>query len=183
MMAMYTSLFTTTEDVAGPITGLMHNNTVLLDEGEPDTGSLRNIPSLVYQALRWAYLVEVAPAIGRFLTSFIKSIRIDTAEILLGDLTRISPPVWAQAVHKALRTRPALIEIFEHHILRDLLRLHPTDTIGFARTLPYKVILEGRLRLLSTTEVRLCLLVMKIMEEAGTVSYLGMLDPNCSMPS
>ena len=120
--------------------------------------------------------VELSAVAGRLLASFLGSFQHDTAS---GSCHRTAPTIapasiWSQSIRKALKEYPPIIEILEHHVLPDLLRLDKVDTVYFAQSLPLKDIMEGALSYLSEAEIRLCLAVVREMERAGATSSLGM---------
>ena len=120
--------------------------------------------------------VELSAIAGRLLATFLGSFHMDNAS---GSCHRIVPAklpasIWCQSIRKALKEYPPIMEILEHHVLPDLLRLDKVDTLSFARSLPLKNMVEGAFLCLSETDIRLCLAVVREMEKDGAISSLSM---------
>lgn len=123
--------------------------------------------------LEWMQYPDCAPAVGRFLPVFFKSLKESQSD----DATHTSKdgviPLWISPVKQTLERHQVLLEVFEIHILPGLLRLGPADVNAFLKTLPFESIQRGDIGSGSISDIQLCLLVAKTSEEANLREAFG----------
>ena len=125
----------------------------------------QSVQSFAVSVLEWMQYPDCAPAVGRLLHVFFESFEESQSNGIIQLSKAGAIPLWISPIKQTLERYQELWEIFEIHILPSLLRLGPTDTEAFIRTLPFESIRNGNLCLSSVPELRLCLLVVKIANE------------------
>lgn len=138
--------------------------------------------------LEWVQYPDCAPAVGRFLPTFFKS--LEAIERELATTPRSTPqPLWISPVKQNLKRRPGLLEAYENHILPELLRLGAAHTTAFLSILPLEDLQRGNVGSHEVADIQMCLLVASISSgfNSGTVAleYAGgntaarILDEGC----
>ena len=130
-----------------------------------DNRASSDLDTFVLDVLEWVQYPDCAGAVGRFLATFFKSLR--------GRRGQSCPPssvdeipFWIYPVKEALKRRPSLLEVYEHHVLPDLLRLGDHDAASFLKTLHYKDIERGNSGSASLEDIHLSLLLAKISSDS-----------------
>lgn len=133
----------------------------------------QSVQKFALSVLEWIQYPDCAPAAGRFLHVFFKSHQ----ESPYGDAVHASdegiPPLWIIPVRQFLERYQGHSEVFEIHILPDLLRLGSTDVKAFLKTLPFESIQRGETGSSNILDIQLCLLVAKTAEESTLKDYFG----------
>ena len=155
---------------------VVDGNVAAFDNTTPCVGFCDTTRVFVDRIFLLARRVELSAIAGRLLASFLGSFQHDVAS---GSCHKTVPAIapakiWSQSIRRALKEYPPIMEILEHHVLPDLLRLDQVDTVYFAQSLPLKNIMEGALSYLSEAEIRLCLAVVRELERAGATSSFSM---------
>ena len=133
------------------------------------------IQRLVLVTLQRVGYPDVAPAIGRFLASFFRSLQNQTVTDA-SEFECISPMLfWIDPLKEAMMHNLALLEVFELHVLPDLLRLSSSDVTSFLKTLPLRDLEQGKVGTVSLVDIHLCMLTMKISEEQRIPIIFGTL--------
>ena len=142
----------------------------------PDTqleGINQSVQKFALDVLEWMQYPDCAPAVGRFLPVYFKSIEGSQSDTAVPTSNDNVVPLWIAPVKQALVQHQGLLEVFEIHILPGLLRLGPTDVKAFLQLLPLEGIQHGNIGSSSISDIQLCLLVAKTAEHSSLRSYFG----------
>ena len=123
---------------------------------------IKSAENFTLSILRWVQYPDCAPAAGRFLSTFFKSLiayQDDTAKSALEDREL---PIWITPIEDALERQPELLEVLETHVLPGLLQLNPRDTRAFLNTLPLDKISRGDVGLIRVSDLQLCIMVARM---------------------
>ena len=145
--------------------GLSQVKSMKLDSQSHDTQQDRFIESVhrfTLSILEWMQYPDCAPAVGHFLPVFFKSIEESRIDRIMQTSKNGITPHWVSPIEQTLERHQELLEVFEIHILPNLLRLGPSDAEAFVRTLPFESIQRGDIGSSSNAEIQLCLLVARI---------------------
>lgn len=133
----------------------------------------QSVQKFAVSVLKWIQYPDCAPAVGRFLPVFFKSLedsqRSDALQARVDGLV----PLWIFPVKQALERNQELSDVFEIHVLPGLLRLGSADVNAFLKTLPFENIQRGNIGSISIPDIQLCLLVAKIAEDSGPSTFFG----------
>ena len=116
-----------------------------------------SIEMFTLYVLGWVQYPDCAPAVGRLLSTFFRSLADDHTATTIS--LHQGLPLWVSPVQQALEKNPGLLELFENYILPCLVRLNTTDTTAFLSMLPFDDIQNGKLRACKDTELQLYLSV------------------------
>ncbi|MCJ1386583.1 hypothetical protein MMC17_009709 [Xylographa soralifera] len=126
---------------------------------------------------RWMRYADTGPAAGRLILALIGG--INDATNLVDSLASLNfsslAATWIKPVLDAVHRRPELIENLEQHLLPELLRMNLSHTEELLRTLPIEELCRGNIGRLTEEDLRLCLVVIRVVEELGTTSLLDTL--------
>lgn len=129
----------------------------------------QSLQRFAFSVLEWMQYPDCAPAVGRFLLVYFKSL----GEIHSDDAFHTSKdgamPMWIFPVKQALERHQELLEVFEIHVLPGLLRLGPNDVKAFLQILPFESIQRGYVGVSSTSDIQLCILVAKTAAEGSSL--------------
>ena len=131
-------------------------------DGTSELTFFDRVESFTSEILEWVQYPDCAPVSGRLLAAFFKSLqKLDIPDADHGVLDKTSPS-WILPVKQALERQPDLLEVYENHILPDLLRLSPLERAAFLDILPFPDIQKGKVGKNAVSDVQLCLLVARI---------------------
>lgn len=132
-----------------------------------------SVQEFAISVLEWMRYPDCAPAVGRFLPVFFKSLqkkqRDGAVYISKDDVI----PLWISPLKQTLERHQGLLEVFEIHLLPGLLLLGPADIKAFLKTLPFDSIQRGDMGSSSVSDNQLCLLVAKTAEDSSLRKYFG----------
>lgn len=139
------------------------------------SGSIgKTIQEFAENVLRWVQQCDIAPSAGRLLaSSFMSLYEVDNSILQEHNLMSIWR-FWAIPICEIMHRFPELAEDIELHVLPNLLRLDVRDAVCFLRTLPIGALMTGNVGALPEGQIRLCLLVLKTLEEVGDIHSDGM---------
>lgn len=127
------------------------------------------IRKFVTNVLGWVRYPDVAPIGGRLVVTFFKSLQTLRFEFSL--------PLWVKPVIELLELEPSLFEIFECHVLPQLLRLNVgRDHQPFLDTNLLQDLRNGNSAKHSDVEIQLCLLALRVGMEMDTSKKSGMIQ-------
>lgn len=156
--------------------GFFRMKSVEKDSQNPDNQQEQvnqSVQSFAFSVLEWTQYPNCAPAVGRFLPMFFKSLEESRSDNGCHTSKDSMVPLWIAPVKQSLERRKELLEIFEIHILPGLLRLGPTDVEAFLKTLPLENIQCGSVGSSSIFDIHFCLSVAKIAEDSSIRKHLG----------
>ena len=116
------------------------------------------VNSFTLNILEWVQYPDCAPAAGRLLATFFGLLN----ELKGHGFDNAALPLWIAPVKQSLGRQQILLEVYENHILPDLLRLSVADREAFLRTLPFDDIQDGNTGKYTVIDIQLCLLVARI---------------------
>ena len=151
---------------------------------QPQSGSVMqdSSPSLysivsdfVSQLMGWMQFADTGPSAGRLILALLRC--IDDATHLEDPLASSNfsswAPMWVEPLLEAVHQRPELIENLEQHLLPELLRINLFHTEQLLHSLPIEELCRGNIGYLTEEDLRLCLVVIRVVEELGETSFLG----------
>ena len=118
--------------------------------------------------LRWVHHPNVAPSIGRFISTFFLSLQKDLAECEPEECMSPELPLWFRPIQRTLEEQPELLHGLEKHVLPSLLRLNSADTQTFLATLPLEDLQGGIIGVHTIGDIQLCLLTVRIFVELNS---------------
>lgn len=124
-----------------------------------------SVQKFASSVLEWVQYPDCAPAVGRFMPTFFKSLELKKSDDAVSTSKYGVPPLWISPVKQALERHEELLDVFEIHILPGLFRLGPADVEAFLKTLPLQRIQRGNIGSSSVSDIQLCLLVAKTAED------------------
>lgn len=133
-----------------------------LVEGKTESTSIQRdeaVENFALSVLGWVQFPDCAPAAGRFLSIFFRSLNADSSDQAVSDET---VPLWIYPVKQTINRHPELLEEFERHVLPGLLILSPTDTRAFLKTLPLRDITLGNVGADAAANIQLFFLIAKV---------------------
>ena len=133
----------------------------------------QSVQQFALDVLGWMQYPDCSPAVGRFLRVFFESHEENQSEDAIQTSKEGVIPLWISPVKQCLERHQGLLEVFEIHILPDLLRLGSADVKAFLKTLQFESIQRGDIGSSSILDIQLCLLVAKIAEEPSLRKYFG----------
>ena len=133
----------------------------------------QSVQEIALQVLDWVQYPDCAPAVGRFLPVFFKSLEESHSASAVHTSREGVLPLWVYPVKQTLERNQELMEVFEIHILPGLLRLGPADVEAFLTILPFESIQRGDIRSSNISDIHLCLLVAQIAEDSSLRNYFG----------
>lgn len=150
--------------------GLSKNNQ---NPGNQQEQVNQSVQKFALSVLEWMQYPDCAPAVGRFLPVFFKSLEESQSDDAVHTSKDGVEPLWIFPVKRTLERHQGLLEVFEIHILPGLLRLGPADVNAFLKLLPFESIQHGKIGSSSISDIQLCLLVAKTAEDSGLRKYFG----------
>lgn len=133
----------------------------------------QSVQTFANRVLEWMRYPDCAPAVGRFLPAFFKSLEGNHSDGAVYASKDGGIPLWIKPLKQTLERQQGLLEVFEIHILPGLLLLGPSDIKAFLKTLPFDSIQSGNPGFSSVSDIQLCLLVAKIAEDSTLRKYFG----------
>ena len=127
--------------------------------------------NFVHSVLKWMHYPDCAPAIGRFLPLFFKSLEESQSDSAAQPSKDGVLPLWISPVKQTLKRYQELWEVLEIHILPGLLRLGPANLKAFLETLPFESVQCGNIGSSNVSDIQLCLLVAKIAEDSSLSKF------------
>ena len=146
------------------------------DDQNPDTQQEEvnhSVQKFALSVLEWMQYPDCAPAVGRFLPVYFKSLEGSQSDRAVPTSKDHVVPLWITPVKRALERHHGLLEVFEIQILPGLLRLGPADVRGFVQLLPLESIQHGNIGSSSISDIQLCLLVAKTAEDSSLRKYFS----------
>lgn len=131
----------------------------------------QSVQEFAFHVLEWMQYPDCAPAVGRFLPVYFKSVEESQNNKAVPTSEDHVVPLWIPIVKRALEQHQGLLEVFEIHILPSLLRLGPADVKAFLQLLPLESIQHGSIGSSSISDIQLCLLVAKTAEHSSLRDY------------
>ncbi|MCJ1396622.1 hypothetical protein MMC18_009513 [Xylographa bjoerkii] len=132
------------------------------------------VSGFVLQLMGWMRHAETGPAAGRLIVAFFGF--VDDATKLENSSTSPTSSswvtIWVDSVLGAIHQQPELIEKFEQHLLPELVRMNLSYAEELLHTLPIEELCRGNIGCLTETDLRLCLAVLRVVEELGSSSLL-----------
>ena len=145
--------------------GLSRTESSNTDNQTPNTQQVQvkqSVQNFALNVLEWMQYPDCAPAVGRFLPMFFKSLEESRSDTTIAPLKDSVVPLWINPIKQTLEIRQELREVLEIHVLPGLLRLGPADVKAFLETLPFENIQQGNIGSSSVSDIQLCLLVAKL---------------------
>ena len=132
-----------------------------------------NFEILVAQVLYWIEFADAAPAASHFLTSLFEA--LENGDHIRHELAQPPSPLpfWATPLRKILLEKSGVMDAIFHHVLPPLLRLNVTETELFFSSLPYEELIGRNYKSIEEVDIRLCLSVLKIVEELAVPGVLS----------
>ena len=134
-----------------------------------------DMSGFISQLIKWLQYADTGPAAGRLILSLVESIN-DAASLedsqASSDIIS-SAAMLADLVLGAVHQRPELIDNLEQHLLPELLRMNPSYTEQFLRSLPIRELCRSNIGCLTEADLRLCLVAIRVVEELGVTTLLG----------
>ena len=155
--------------------GISWKNSTNKDDQNSDTRLEevnQSVQKFAFHMLEWMQYPDCAPAVGRFLPIYFKSVEETQSDKAVPTSEDHVVPLWIPIVKRALEQHQRLLEVFEIHILPGLLRLGPADVKAFLQLLPLESIQHGSMGSSSISDIQLCLLVAKT-EHSSLRNYLS----------
>lgn len=112
--------------------------------------------------LEWAKYPDCAPAVGRFLLAFFRSLDEEEDETASRSYTDQRLPLWISPVKQFLERHIDLLEVLENHVIPHLIRISHADLTAFLGTLPIDDIQNGCVGGYTNADIQLCLLVARV---------------------
>lgn len=156
--------------------GILLEKSTNKDQRNPDTQQEevnQSVQRFALDVLEWMQYPDCAPAVGRFLPVYFKSIKGSQSDKALTNSKDNVVPLWISPVKRALEKHQGILEVFEIHILPGLLRLGPADVKAFLQLLPLERLQHGNIGSSSISDIQLCLLVAKTAEHSSLRSYFN----------
>lgn len=156
--------------------GILSKESTNKDDQNPDTqqeGVNQSVQKFALDVLDWMHYPDCAPAVGRFLPVYFKSLEGSQNDKAVPTSKDNVVPLWILPVKRALEQNQGLLEVFEIHILPGLLRMGPADVKAFLQLLPLESIQHGDIGSSSVSDIQLCLLVAKTSEHSSLRSYFS----------
>ena len=157
--------------------GLFRTESMKMNSRIPDIEKVKvdqAVQSFALNVLEWMQYPDCAPAVGRFLYMFFKSLEESQSEDAIAPLKDGVLPLWISPIKQILEFRQELREVLEIHVLPGLLRLGPANVKALFGTLSLENIQQGNLVSSSISDIQLCLLVARISAEDSSLGgYLG----------
>ena len=133
----------------------------------------QSVQKFALDVLGWMQYPDCSPTVGRYLRVFFESHEKNQSEDAVQTSKEGVIPLWISPVKQFLERHLGLLEVFEIHILPDLLRLGSADVKAFLKTLQFESIQRGNIGSSSILDIQLGLLVAKIAEEPSLRKYFG----------
>lgn len=133
----------------------------------------QSVQKFASRVLEWVQYPDCAPAVGRFMPTFFKSLELKKSDDAVSTSKYCVTPLWISPVKQALERHEELFDVFEIHILPGLFRLGPADVEAFLKTLPFQSIQRGNIGSSSVSDIQLCLLVTKTAEGPSLRKHFG----------
>lgn len=127
-----------------------------------DSQHANTIQDFTISVLGWVQYPDCAPAIGRFLPAFFRSIECYQKPEAAQELSHVTLPLWISPVKQCLERHRSLLETYENHVLPGLLRISLADRQAFIGTLPLHDIQQGDPGNHTVADIELCILVARI---------------------
>ena len=122
--------------------------------------------------MQWASLAHIAPSAGLLLVRFCDMVRT-TDETL--SPSSCSANLWMQAVRDLVAEDKSMLEILEKHILPDLFRMDPIQTIdSLCQSANFTKLWSQETQEMAVSDIRFCLLALKYIGPTKTYADLGM---------
>ena len=133
------------------------------------------IEAFTSHVLNWLIYPDVAPLVGRLLTSFFKAFRDRPTEN--GDTNRLEYelPLWVTPIKEAIKREPLVLDICETQVLPSLLALDSTDTAAFLDSLPVQDLRGGNTESHTVVDIQLCLSTLNICADSRRRMTFGMI--------
>lgn len=143
------------------------------DYGTRQDNINQSVQKFASSVLEWVQYPDCAPAVGRFMPTFFKSLRLKKSDDAVSTSKYGVTPLWITPVKQALERHEELLDVFEIHILSGLFRLGPADVEAFLKMLPFQSIQRGNIGSSSVSDIQLCLLVAKTAEDPSLRKHFG----------
>ena len=160
---------TTAQEIVNHMTWISENPSAIFEGGMASVATNKSSASwfqgnetverFTLSILKWIQYPDCAPAAGRFLTIFYKSLSLDCNDRTAANKTF---PIWINPVKRAINGHSELLEAYEHHVLPGLLNISPANTRAFLDTLPFKSIEGGNVGAVAIVDIQLCILVANL---------------------
>ena len=121
----------------------------------------QSVQDFALSLLEWIKYPDCAPAVGRFLPVLFKSLEESQSDDAGRTSNDATTPLWISPMKQSLERYQDLLDVFETHILPDLLRLGSADVEAFTKLLPFESLQRGNIGSTSISDIQLCLLVAK----------------------
>ena len=156
--------------------GISGKKSIYKDDQNSDTRQEevnQSLQKFAFHVLEWMQYPDCAPAVGRFLPVYFKSVEESQSDKAVPTSEDHVVPLWLPIMKRALEQHQGLLEVFEIHILPGLLRLGPADVNAFLQLLPLERIQHGSIGSSSLSDIQLCLLVAKQAEHSSLRDYFS----------
>lgn len=145
---------------------------VALDsDSNPDQG----LQLFVIDILRWSRNSDLCLAGGRLLRILFSEHNHDTYQYNYSDdlFLKVKEPMWLQPVLDLVKDKSVDLEKIEKYILLELLAANKVNILYLARKLPIYRLLHGSSGGIQDSDIRLALLLVKVMEAAELSNSLS----------
>ncbi|KAI4237203.1 MAG: hypothetical protein LQ352_007954, partial [Teloschistes flavicans] len=171
----------------------------ILEEESPDhnEGSpFRGLGSLPYSSLyaehsrtfictvlHWLGHPDTAPITGRLISSFCRSFRLCSSSLItppnaMGDKS----PIWLSALKSLSKKQSNLFDLFDIHVLPEIMRQDHEGQEDFISTLPLHHLRSDDITEYSSEDLRIYLMVLRSSKGSGVEDIIGT-PPSVNLPN
>jgi len=125
----------------------------------------------ISRILSWMRYPDTASAAGRFISIFVKSLQAHSGEIAIDVGSELS--ICMDPIKQALKEQPDLLNAIRKHVLPDLFRLQPKDTLVFIRSMPLLDLSQGNTGRLSDADIEMCMLSVEVIGDIRSCPGFG----------
>lgn len=132
---------------------------------------ISSVQEFILRVLSWLRYPDTASAAGRLISVFVKSLQDHSGDVAINVASGLS--ICIDPIKQALKQQPELLNAIRKHVLPDLFRLQPKDTLVFVQSMPLLELSQGDTSKLSDAEIEMCMLSVEIISDIGSCPDLG----------
>lgn len=133
--------------------------------------SISSVQEFISRVLSWIRYPDTASAAGRLISIFVKSLQDSSGDIAINVASGFS--ICIDPIRKALKQQPELLNAIRKHVLPDLFRLQPKDTLVFVQSMPLLELSQGDTGELSDADIEMCILSVEVVGDIGSCPDFG----------
>lgn len=139
------------------------------EQSEPEWTS--QVQRFISDILSWMEYPDTAAIAGHLLSLFTKSLQSCPQENAIDTQSWLS--ICMDLIKKSLNEHPNWLDPVRNHVLPDLFKLLPKDTLMLLQEMPLLELSQGDVAKLSDAEIEMCMLSVETAEKFGFLPNLG----------